>query len=84
MDYQKYRGIPNALREHRERRGLTQEAVGRLLGFRDGTWISRWEHGEAIPNLVSAMRLSDLYGASIEELFAGLTEMVHGSRDQEG
>ncbi len=76
MEYQKYRGIPNALREYREKKGLTQEAVGKLLGFRDGTWISRWEHGEAMPNLVSAMRLSVLFAASINDLFSDLAMKV--------
>ncbi len=65
---------PNALRRCRKGHGLTQAMLGRLLGFKDGSWISRWEHGEAIPNLESAIKLSILLHTPVNDLFADLTE----------
>ncbi len=76
MNYKKYRGVPNSLRECREHHGLTQGAVGKLLGFKDGTWISKWENGETIPSLISAARLSVIYGVSINDLFHNLISSV--------
>lgn len=76
MEYGRYKEIPNALKRYREARGLSQTAVAKLLGFKDKTWISHWERGDALPNLVSAMRLSLLYQAPIEHLFPGLFDSI--------
>lgn len=43
----------------RERRGLEQAVLGRALGQRDGTTISKWEHDERRPSadaLVAVVR----------------------------
>ncbi len=76
MDYDRYRKLPNALRKYRKERGLSQIQVARLLGFKDKTWISHWENGDAIPSLVSAIRLSKVCGTSIESLFPDLVDAV--------
>ena len=65
---------PNGLRRCREGHGLTQAMIGRLLGLKDGSWVSRWEHGEAVPNLESAIKLSILLDIPVSDLFGGLTE----------
>ena len=65
---------PNNLRRCREGHGFTQAMLGRLLGFRDGSWVSRWEHGEALPNLESAIKLSILLHTPVDDLFSHLTE----------
>jgi len=78
MEYNRYRQIPNALRQYREQRGLSQKEVAQFLGFKDKTWVSHWENGDALPNLVSAIRLSMLYQVPIEELFNTLTNTVRG------
>ena len=72
MDYERYKTIPNALRDRRTAIGLSQHQVARVLGLRDHTLISRWEQGEALPSLVNALRLSAMYHTSIEELFPAL------------
>lgn len=64
----------NALKRCREGHGYTQGMLGKLLGFRDGSWVSRWEHGKTMPNLESAIKLSILLNASINDLFNDLTE----------
>lgn len=75
MDYHKYKGIPNNLREHRKRLGLTQKQVAESLET-DPDWISHWENGDALPNLISAMRLSKLYKTPLDDLFADLWEQI--------
>ena len=79
MDYRKYRGVPNALRECRERRGLTQDAVGRMLGLKDGTWVSRWESGEILPNLISAIKLAILLDAPVADLFPDIVSSIRSA-----
>lgn len=68
MDYQKYRNVPNRLRMYRRLLGLTQKEVGEQLGI-DPDWLSRWESGIVLPNLVSALHLSRLYRTTVDELF---------------
>jgi len=76
MDYQRYKNLPNALKEYRKRQGLTQKAVADQLGI-DSDWISHWEHGDTLPNLVSVIRLSVLYQAPFEKLFSELVKVIH-------
>ncbi|MGC9603190.1 MAG: helix-turn-helix transcriptional regulator [Minisyncoccia bacterium] len=76
MEYDRYKKIPNALKRYRKERGLTQLQVARALGFKDKTWISHWENGDALPNLVSIIRLSALYQTPIEVLFADLSKAI--------
>jgi len=76
MDYDRYRSIPNSLKKYREAKGLSQSAVAKRLGFKDKTWISHWENGDALPNLVSAIRLSVLFNVSTNELFPDLVYRI--------
>ena len=78
MDYSELRRVPNALREARNRKGLSQKEVARRLGLKDRAWISRWESGYILPSLVNAARLSLLYEEPIEELFPGLMQALAG------
>ena len=77
MEYSRYKRIPNALRRCRESKGLSQSEVAKLLGFKDKTWISHWERGDAMPNLVSILRLAVLYEATVEGLFRDLFNAIH-------
>ncbi len=76
MEYDRYKHIPNALKKYRQERGLTQLQVAKLMGFKDKTWISHWENGGALPNLISALRLSKIYAVPIENLFPNLLEAI--------
>jgi transcriptional regulator with XRE-family HTH domain len=78
MDYSTYKNIPNRLKQCRRHRGLSQKELADLMGFKDTTWISRWENGGVLPNLVSAARLSVLLDMSMNNLFDGLIERVTG------
>ena len=76
MDYSAYKNIPNRLKQCRRHRGLSQKELADLMGFKDTTWISRWENGDVLPNLVSAARLSVLLDMPMNNLFDGLVERV--------
>jgi DNA-binding XRE family transcriptional regulator len=69
MDYQKYRVIPNKLREYRRARNLTQEQVASSLHLKNKTLIARWERQRSIPSLITAFRLSALYQVPVDEMF---------------
>lgn len=60
--------VKNRLREHRERRGLTQEEVARAVGVTRQTIIAI-ENDKYNPTLELAFRLSRFYGLAIEALF---------------
>ena len=72
MEYDRYRKIQNRLQQYRKAKELTQSQVAAILGFKDKTWISHWETGDALPNLISAMRLSVLFQVHINDLFPEL------------
>lgn len=76
MNYPSYKNIPNRLKQCRKHRGLSQKELADLMGFKDTTWISRWENGDVLPNLVSAVRLSVLLDIPMNNLFDGLVKRV--------
>lgn len=55
------------LKELRDKKELSQQAVGKELGVSDVT-IGRYERGERIPNIFIIKELSRIYGASIMEI----------------
>ncbi|MHB9010624.1 MAG: helix-turn-helix transcriptional regulator [Ignavibacteriaceae bacterium] len=69
MDISIYRGLPNVLRKYRKANGYKQSDVAQILGFTNSSRISSWEHGRAIPSIISVIRLSVLYKVLIDSLF---------------
>ncbi len=59
--------IEKKLKEVRERAGLTQEQVAQSVMVSRQT-ISNWENGRSLPDIISIIKLSDLYGISVDEL----------------
>jgi len=57
----------NRIKEHRERRLLTQDELADLLGVTSGT-VSSWERGVAKPRLRMIRALAKKLGVSSEEL----------------
>lgn len=57
-----------ALKEHRERLGLSQSMVAKKINTSHQN-ISRWESGKFLPSIDFCFRLADLYGVSLDELF---------------
>lgn len=65
---------PTSLRDLRRSLHLSQKQVARRIGHPDQTLLSRYEHGRAIPPLLTAMKLSLLYQVPLARLFPELTE----------
>lgn len=57
------------LRNMRKREGITQFQLGRLLGVSDRA-VSKWENGLSKPKSKLLIKMSDLFGLSIDELLA--------------
>ena len=55
------------LKEARQKAGLTQEAVAQAIGVSRQS-LSNWENDRTYPDLGSVLRLSDLYGLSLDDL----------------
>jgi putative transcriptional regulator len=60
--------LVNSLREHRARLGLTQEQLAGLVGVTRKT-INTVENGRFVPSTVLALKLAQVLGAPVEELF---------------
>ena len=58
--------IGQKLKEKRTQAGLTQEAVAEKIGVSRQT-VSNWENNRSYPDIVSILRLSDLYEVSLDE-----------------
>lgn len=67
--------IGEKLRLARQNSGKTQEQVGEAIGVSRQT-ISNWENGRSLPDVVSVIKLSDLYQVSLDELLKGDGNML--------
>ncbi len=68
--------VPNNLRHQRERVGLRQTDIAKLLGLQCSDRLSRWEHGIAMPSVVNLFKLAVLYGVAPQELYPELFSRV--------
>lgn len=66
--------LENYLKAYRKRAGISQNEMGYLLGGRDGTKASRYEHFKRKPNLETALACEALFHIPVRELFAGMYE----------
>ena len=62
--------IGKKLQHARKRSGLTQEQAAERLGGSRQT-ISNWENERSYPDIISVIRMSDLYGVSLDDLLKG-------------
>lgn len=75
--------IGKKLKEMRTASGLTQDQVAERL-FVSRQTVSNWENEKTYPDIVSIIRLSDLYAVSLDELLKGdrkMIEHLHESTD---
>jgi transcriptional regulator with XRE-family HTH domain len=72
-----------SLRELREKRGLTQEAVA-LLGGIDKAQVSRLERGLSKPRATTVVALSRALGLSVSTMQAVLANRPSGGPGQNG
>ncbi len=71
--------LPNYLRLHRKRLGFSQQEVAFLLGWRDGSQTSRYEHFSSVPALQTALGFAVIFQASVNELFSGEYQEVENA-----
>src|SRR3979411_2322940 len=62
----------NSLLLYRRRMGFTQRQVAQLLGHRDTSMISHYEHGRSLPPLPVALSLEIILRVPVAFLFPGL------------
>ncbi|MCM1165807.1 MAG: helix-turn-helix domain-containing protein [Lachnospiraceae bacterium] len=67
--------IGNRLKTARNERGLTQEQVAEELGVSRQS-VSNWENNRSYPDVVSVIKMSDLYSVSLDELLKGDLNMI--------
>lgn len=60
--------MKNNIERERKARGLTQSALGELLGVSRQTIISI-EHGRYNPSLTLAFQIARVFGCTIEDIF---------------
>lgn len=56
-----------ALKEQRERLGLSQSALANKINTSHQN-VSRWESGKILPSIDFCVKLADFYGVSLDEL----------------
>ena len=59
--------IGSIIKKARQEKGLTQEAAAEALGVSRQT-ISNWENGRTYPDILSVIRMSDVYAVSLDRL----------------
>lgn len=67
--------IGKKLKEKRTKANLTQEQVAEEL-FVSRQTISNWENEKSYPDIISIIKLSDLYSISLDELLKGDQKMI--------
>ena len=67
--------IGTKLREARVSAGLTQERVAGDIDVSRQT-ISNWENEKSYPDIISVIKLSDLYDISLDDLLKGDEKMI--------
>ena len=70
------RKLPNYLRMHRKRAGLSQDEVAFLLGCRTGAKVSRYERFARRPSLETAFAYEVIFGVPPKELLAGVYDEI--------
>ena len=56
--------------------GFTQKQVAHLLGHRDTSMVSHYEHGRALPPLAVALGLEIIYRVPVAFLFPGMYDQL--------
>ena len=67
--------IKNQIRAYRSQQGLSQEELGEAVYVTRQT-VSNWETGKSYPDIQSLLRLSSLFGISLDQLIKGDVELM--------
>src|SRR6266699_7355721 len=68
--------LNNYLRTSRKHSGLSQSDVSFLIRLKDKSELSRYERNLRQPSLRIALACQELYGVSVADLFAGISDSV--------
>lgn len=68
--------IGSKLKKARNENGITQEHAAELLGVSRQT-ISNWENNKSYPDIISVIKMSDLYAVSLDHLLKEDNTMKH-------
>jgi transcriptional regulator with XRE-family HTH domain len=66
----------NSLVLYRRRMGFRQKQVATLLGHRDTSMVSHYEHGRALPPLPAALALEIILRVPVAFLFPGMYDDI--------
>lgn len=66
----------NYIRRHRKKSGLTQQELGRVLGYADEGAVLRHERSATLPPLLTAIAYEAVFHVPVSELFPGLQSAV--------
>ncbi|MGN0689924.1 MAG: helix-turn-helix domain-containing protein [Oscillospiraceae bacterium] len=58
-----------ALREIRQRAGVSQVALAKKLGVTSST-VTQWESGVRKPDIVMVKKIANVFGVTVDELLA--------------
>lgn len=67
--------ISEKLKNSRMSAGLTQEQIAEEINVSRQT-ISNWENGKSLPDVISLIKISDLYQVSLDDLLKGDDKMI--------
>ena len=59
---------------YRKRGGHTQAQLAELLNYSDKA-VSKWERGESVPDVMTLVQLSELFGITVDELLVDPTAL---------
>ena len=68
--------LRNRLKENRARLGVNQQELGRLAGVSRQT-ISQIERGDYSPSVTLALKLANICGVRVEDIFTYEEDTVH-------
>ncbi|MBQ5607458.1 MAG: helix-turn-helix transcriptional regulator [Oscillospiraceae bacterium] len=70
MNDEKIRAILGAnIVSYRKRQGLTQAGLAEKLNYSNKA-VSKWERGESVPDVLTLVQLSELFGVTVNDLLA--------------
>ena len=70
------------LQRLRLQNGMSQDTLAQRLDVSRQA-VSKWERDEAVPDLDKILKLSELYGVSLDSLLKDQPEMTHTAKTQE-
>jgi transcriptional regulator with XRE-family HTH domain len=68
----KHKRPRNYLKAFRKQSGLSQDDLGRLLGYEDAGQVSRHERGTSTPPLAAAIAYELIFGVPVASMFADM------------